>query len=300
MENKLSAEAQAWAVPFKLKEGLSMRPIDVKRLLNLQHVTINECHLFLNKCKQYGADPFMNDMHMIKYSEKATAAIVTGVGFFQKKAAANPRFEGYGKTEWLAKGEGKTVLGTEKGHYWTDFWVPSIHGKYPLACRASCYIKGYKEAQTFVVNWDENVKTKDEWVNKQKTGKKTVNSTWDGMPSRMLEKDAIVGLLRQVLPSDLGGLYISEEITGDEAPEVKTETFTTPEIIEPEPEPEPTTELKIDGPTQEEIDAEFSSKPEVAPERSHDEADAGEPTPPGDWNEFTSKPPENKEEEIGF
>lgn len=287
MGTELTATQKAWNESFKLTPTLSMRPIDVKRLLNLEHVSINEALLFLNKCKQYGADPFMNDMHMIKYSANATAAIVTGVGFFQKKAAANPRFEGYGKTEWLTDKNGSPE--------WVDYWIPKIHGKYPLACRASCYIKGYKEPQSFVVNWDENVKTKDEWVNNQKTGKKTVNSTWDGMPSRMLEKDAIVGLLRQVLPSDLGGLYISEEITGDEAPEVKTETFT-----EPENSPTLLPLVPDDELTQQEIDAEFSGELEAAPERSHDEADAGEPSPPGDWKEFTSKPPENQEEEIPF
>ena len=41
------------------------------------------------------------------------------------------------------------------------------------------------------------------------------------MASRMLEKDAIVGLLRAVLPEDVGGLYISEEITGEVMPEAK-------------------------------------------------------------------------------
>jgi phage recombination protein Bet len=170
-----------------------MRPIDVKRLLNLEHVEINEAVLFLNKCKQYGADPFMNDMYMIKYSASATAAIVTGVGFFQKKAAANPRFKGYGKTLWLTK-EGK----------WVDCWVPSLHGKNPMACQASCFIEGYEEKQTFTCNWEENSKN---------------TNPWKTMASRMLEKDAIVGLLRACLPQDLGGLYISEEITGEEAPE---------------------------------------------------------------------------------
>lgn len=210
MGTELTAGQKAWSEPFQLTSKLSMRPVDVKRLLGIEHVELNEALLFLNKCKQYGADPYMGDMHMIKYSASSKASIITGVGFFQKKAAVNPRFEGYGKTEWLTDKDGKIQ--------WVDFWVPKIHGKYPLACRASCYIKGFKEVQNFVVNWDENVKKKDEYVDRQKTGKKIINATWDGMPSRMLEKDAIVALLRQVLPNDLGGLYIAEEITGDVMP----------------------------------------------------------------------------------
>lgn len=193
MSNQLTPAQKAWTQTFQLSEKLTMRPIDVKRLLNLEHVEVNEAVLFLKKCQQYGADPFMNDMYMIKYSANATAAIVTGVGFFQKKAAANPRFRGYGKTLWLSK-DGK----------WVDCWIPSLHGQNPMACQASCYIDGYEEKQTFAVNWEENHKN---------------TSIWKSMPSRMLEKNAVVGLLRACLPADLGGLYINEEITGEEAPQ---------------------------------------------------------------------------------
>jgi phage recombination protein Bet len=195
MGQMTEAERQAWQRPFQLANSVSMTPVQVKKLLNAEHASVEECMLFLNKCKQYGADPFMNDMYLIKYAKKDKAAFVTSVGFFEKKANANPRFAGFCRTEWLSNANGKLQ--------WVDFWVSSIHGKNPVACRASCWIKGYKEPQTFVVNWEENSKN---------------SNTWRSMPSRMLEKVARVGLLRSVLPEDVAGLYLSEEINGEEMP----------------------------------------------------------------------------------
>ena len=286
MAEQLTTTQKAWAQPFQLKEGLSMRAIDVKRLLNLEHVTLNECHLFLNKCKQYRADPFMNDMHMVKYSPTKSASIITGVGFFQKKAAANSRFEGYAPTLWLSD------FRAQKPPEWVDFWVPAMHGKYPLACRARCYIKGYKEVQVFTVNWDENFKTKDIWENGKKTGEKKINSTWDGMPSRMLEKDAVVGLLRSCLPEDLAGLYISEEITGDELPvgtvapasvklDVPDVTEVAPanthshpaEVSATSKPPEEELNKAEPNPTQTEIVEELKEEDTTAPERGTEATD---------------------------
>ena len=216
MSTELTATQKAWIQPFVISDKLTMRPIDVKRLLNLEHVSINETVLFLNKCKQYGADPFLNDLHMIKYSAKATAAIVTGVGFFQKRAAANPNFQGYVPTVWLTK-----------EMEWVDVWIPSVHGKNPLACKVGCRMKGWPDVQTFVVNWEENFKN---------------SNPWKTMGSRMLEKNGIVGLLRSVLPSELGGLYISEEINGEEIPAVKA-TVTEPYHKDPKNQISPT--LKV-------------------------------------------------------
>ncbi len=218
---QLTATQKAWTQKFQLTEKLSLRPIDVKRLLGIEHVEVNEAILFLNKCKQYGADPFMNDMHLIKYSKTASPTIVTGVGLFQKKAVENPNFEGYGPTMWL-----------DKNMKWVDCWIPSIHGKNPLACKASCYMKGWREAQTFVVNWEENHKS---------------TNPWKSMPSRMLEKNALVGLLRSVLPSQVGGLYISEEINGEEMPEATVAPATT-KLASPEKRETLNENLRVETP----------------------------------------------------
>ena len=184
---------KAWAQDYQIElfggKSINLKPADIPRLLRCENASIQECVLFLKQCQQYGADPFMRDMYIIKYGSKP-ASNVTGVGFFQKKAQQNPNFEGFTPTEWLSGQIGK----------WVQCWIPSLHGKHPLGCRVSCHVKGYREKQTFTVNWEEN--------------KKETN-TWKGMPSRMLEKVAMVGLLRQTFPADFSGLYIQEEIDGN-------------------------------------------------------------------------------------
>ena len=193
MNQMTPATQKAWAQDFSIAtfngKSITMKPADIPRLLKCEKATIAECVLFLRQCQQYGADPFMRDMYIIKYGNK-DAAIVTGVGFFQKKAQCNPKFEGFCSTEWLSA----------KAKKWVQCWIPSLHGATPLGCRVSCHVKGYREKQTFTVNWEEN--------------KKDTN-VWRSMPSRMIEKVAMVGLLRQTFPADFAGLYIQEEIDGN-------------------------------------------------------------------------------------
>ena len=173
---------QEFTIEMPGAKNLTLKLATVQKLFKTKSTTtIEECALFAMKCQQYGADPFMQDLHLIKYSDKEAATIVTGVGFFQKRAFQNPRFEGYGRTFWLSKQKG-----------WVDCWVPSLHGRYPMACRASCHVKGYRELQEFTINWEENCKMVPEWVDGQRTNKKVVGKTWDGMPSRMMEKVAMV------------------------------------------------------------------------------------------------------------
>lgn len=195
IKQKAALVAQ-WSTPYQIDlfggKSISLKPADVKRLLNCEKASITEIVLFLKQCQQYGADPFMRDMYIIKYGSKA-ASTVTGVGFFQKKAQNNPRFEGFLPTEFLSL----------KAKKWVQCWIPSIHGNNPLGCRVSCHVKGYREKQSFTVNWEENKKD---------------TPIWRSMPSRMLEKVAMVGLLRQTFPADFSGLYIQEEIDGNSTP----------------------------------------------------------------------------------
>lgn len=190
------AVVQAWKQEYKIDifngAQISLKPADIPRYLKCEKASVEECILFIKTAQRYKADVWMRDMYLIKYGTKP-ASIVTGVGFFQKKAQNNPKFEGFTATEWLSKNT----------KAWVTCWIPSIHGATPLGCRVSCHVKGYREKQTFTVNWEENKKD---------------TPIWRSMPSRMIEKVAMVGLLRQTFPADFAGLYIQEEIDGHSTP----------------------------------------------------------------------------------
>lgn len=186
-------------------EKLSLTPGQIKNLINPK-ASLQECHVFLNMCRSYGANPFLKDLHLVKYSEKDPAAFVAGRTFFEKLAATNPRFKGYDITLFM----------NEKGE-WSEAFIKNKFGfgEFPLAAKVFAYVEGYEEKkQSKIVYWDECKKEKDEWVNKQKTGKRVLNVNWQTQPATMLEKVGRVRLLRELFSAELGGLYSVDENTG--------------------------------------------------------------------------------------
>lgn len=186
-------ETDKWLVPYDIEpvggNKLTVTVGTVQRMIN-EHATYSECVLFLRKCQQYGADPLMGDMHLIKYSkdQKDPPAIVAGVGFFEKKAQLNKKFKGYGLTYWMnSKGE------------WKDVHLDKTP---PLACKKSAFVDGYVNEQWKTTHWDEAKGLK-------KDG--SLKAIWLKMPATMIEKVCKVRLLRELFSADFGGLYSEDE-----------------------------------------------------------------------------------------
>ena len=167
-------------------EQLNITYGQVNKLI-CKDATMQECMMFLSICKSVGANPWLKDVHLIKYSANAQPAYVSGIGFFEKKAQLNPKFRGYGSTQWM----------NEAGE-WKDVFIANTlgFGKNPIACKASCYVEGYQSVQEQTVTWDES---------------NAGNKTWSKMPSVMIEKVAKVRLLRKLFSAELAGLYTHEE-----------------------------------------------------------------------------------------
>jgi len=187
-------------------EKIHLTPGMINRLIN-PNASLEECIIFAKMCVSYGANPFLKDMHLIKYSkeQRDPAAHVAGIGFFEKKAQKNPIFEGYGQTLFM----------NEKGE-WLKCFVPKNFEflQYPMACEVSCYVKGYKEIQKQIVTWSE-------CFGRKRDG--SINATWNKQPGTMLEKVAKVRLLRKLFSAELGGLYTTEEMHIDNAIDVEFE-----------------------------------------------------------------------------
>ena len=65
------------------------------RLTFCKKATDAEVMLFLRTAANLHANPFLNEIFLIKYSDTDPAAIVTGLPFFLGRAANNPRYQGY-------------------------------------------------------------------------------------------------------------------------------------------------------------------------------------------------------------
>ena len=72
------------------------------------HANDKECLLFIELCKSLGADPWMKDVHFIKYSQSAQPQFVIGIGFYLKAAQSHPKYRGH--KSWT-EGEGNNLKG---------------------------------------------------------------------------------------------------------------------------------------------------------------------------------------------
>ena len=147
-------------------------------------VSDSEIVMFINLCKFQRLNPFLREVYLVKYSDKAPASMVTGKETFLKRAMRNPKYRGH-----------KTGISADGKMAWAEVYVHEY--AVPIRCE---------------VDYDEYVATKDEWVNNKPTGRKIPNRTWAEKPKTMLKKVALVQALREAFPEDLGGMYSQEEI----------------------------------------------------------------------------------------
>ena len=72
------------------------------------HANDKECQLFIELCTSLGANPWMKDVHFIKYSQSAQPQFVIGIGFYLKAAQSHPKYRGH--KSWT-EGEGNNLKG---------------------------------------------------------------------------------------------------------------------------------------------------------------------------------------------
>lgn len=234
-ENKpLEVTYQANGKSVRLTPGM------VKRYLisgNPEAVTEEEITMFMMLCKNAGLDPWQREAYCIKYGSKP-ATMVVGKDAFQKRADADPNFDGQeagiivldenGRMqhrEGTLLLEGETLVGGWAKVYRKDRFHPSV-----AECSLSEYI-GRK-------------------------GDGSVNSQWSGKPATMIRKVALVQALREAFPARLGAMYASEE-RGLEEP-VEAPFTEMPEEANPqEPQPLPKQAEPVDADVPPPVDDDF-------------------------------------------
>ncbi len=185
-------------VSYKTESGqvISLDKETVKNYLcGGKNVTDQEFMLFASMAKEYRANPFLKEVYIVKYGD--TANIFAGLSFFNKRADANPDFDGIedGVIALAPNGDVKYLDGT---------FVPS---GYKLAGGwAKVYRKSKKYPKYVTLNLKEYAKT-------DKDG--NMISNWKVMPAVMINKCAKVAALREAFPKDFAGIYTEEEFNGN-------------------------------------------------------------------------------------
>ena len=180
---------------------------------------------FLRVCQSMGANPFLGDVHLVKYSQGAPASTVTGKDYFTKTARS-------------LGGSWKAGLIIQRGDE-----IIEVEGEFKL--KTDTLLGGWAEVHTKDGTMPFGAKVSlDEYSSNQ--------STWSKMQNTMIRKVALVHSLREAYPERLGGVYDASEMQQSVPPSVdlvnavedtpvaeppKVITAPAQDIIQPEPDP---------------------------------------------------------------
>lgn len=176
-----------------LSTGFTEPQIQVIRSLINEKITDSELYLFLNQCKRSGLDPFSKQIYAIPRGGKLT--IMTGIDGFRLIAERSGKY---------APGRPSEFEYDEKGYL----------------VSATAFVKKMTPDGT----WHEVASTS--FLSEFNAS----SPLWKKMPHVMLEKCSECRALRRAFPSDLSGLYTSEEMEQAVVEEVAPDFISDVEI----------------------------------------------------------------------
>lgn len=205
VNNRLVAQAakSSNAVEYEIG-GMKIRltPEIVRNYLvsgNKEAVSMQELAMFMNLCKYSQLNPWVKEAYCIKYGSEP-AAMVVGKEAFQKRAEANPNYDG-----------------SEAGIVVLDKSEEVVYRKGTMKLPGDELIGGYAEVWRKDRTHSTRIEVSfDEYAGRKKDG--SLNGQWSKKPATMIRKVALVQALRETFPSAFGGMYAAEE-QGAEEPE---------------------------------------------------------------------------------
>lgn len=177
-------------------EEVRLTPEIVKSYLvsgNKENVTIQELAMFMNLCKFSKLNPWAKEVYCIKYGNEP-ATMVVGKEAFQKRAEANPMYDG-SESGIIVLNKETGVVEYRKGTF--KFPEEEILGGY-----AEVWRKDRSHSTRIEVSFEE-------YAGRKKDG--SLNGQWSKKPATMIRKVALVQALRETFPSAFGGMYSAEE-----------------------------------------------------------------------------------------
>ncbi|MCK9492838.1 MAG: phage recombination protein Bet [Acholeplasmataceae bacterium] len=195
---KLNAEAlEEQIAPVKYEidgHEIKLSPTIVKRFITGgQEITESEYKLFVELCIARKLNPFLKEVHLIKYSDTSTAQIVVGKDAIVKRAVTHKSFNG--------RQQG-VIVKTEDGKIEYRNGALVIEGETLVGGWARVYRKGWDYPVETAVSLKEAIQTK---------GDGKPNTNWANRPATMVEKVALVRALREAFVEDVGGLIDEDE-----------------------------------------------------------------------------------------
>jgi phage recombination protein Bet len=194
--------------------------------------TASEAMLFLRVASNLRANPFLQEVFLVKYADNAPAAIVVGMPFFLARAAANPSYDGYESGILNLEGQPISTI------------IAVVEGKDANVGGAWCkvYVKGRRVPVLVEVKLSEYLKRRNDG---------SAQSLWKSNPVTMIEKVAISQAHRRAFPSECQGYTEAEIGDGNVAIDVTTlDAIPAPEnVVEAEVIPETETAAEADSTT---------------------------------------------------
>lgn len=181
-------------------QTIELTPATVKQYLvnGGGNVSDQEVGMFIKICEGQKLNPFLREAYLIKYGTQP-ASIIVGKEAFTKRAENNPAYKG--------NKAGIIVINLKKE-------IEYREGTFYLKDREDL-VGGW--ARVFFKDGKEdlfNTVSLDEYIGRKKDG--TINTQWATKPATMIKKVALVQALRDAFPSNLGQMYISEEMNFDD------------------------------------------------------------------------------------
>lgn len=236
---KKAEQKKSQEVVYKANnQTIKLTPGMIKKYLvsgDAERVTDQEVVMFMQLCANACLDPWQREAYCIKYGN-SPATMVVGKDAYQKRADADPNFDGQEAGVVVVDADG--ILQHRDGCLVLD-------GETLVGGWAKVWRKDRKHPSTAECSLME-------YCGRKKDGQP--NGQWSGKPATMIRKVALVQALREAFPARLGGLYVAEERGVEEPVEAKftevpnnesaapaaiEEPQQRPQIaVQPEPQPE--------------------------------------------------------------
>lgn len=183
-------------VKFETSTGLvELSPQIIKQYLvngDVDKVTNQEVHLFLELCKYRQLNPFLKETHLIKYGNQP-AQLVVAYDTFISRAEQNPKYQGFKS--------GVSVV-NQKGELFQREGALRLPNEQVVGGWCEVYKEGYKNPIRIDVTFDE-------YAGYKSNGE--LNMNWAKKPAFMITKVAEGQAHRKAFPNDFKGMYLEEE-----------------------------------------------------------------------------------------
>ena len=184
-----------------------------------------EAFVFNSWCAHNGLDPWKREAYLVKYGN-SPAQMLTAKDAFTKRAESNPRYQG---------SQAGVVVINRDGQIENRLGELVLDGEELVGGWADVYVKDYVKPISAVISFSERCQYKD--------GKP--QAKWATSPGLMIRKCALVAALREAFPSDVGGMYVPDEMGYEEDDtnnvpiepqyqDVAYTDMTTGEVIDPD------------------------------------------------------------------